>query len=117
VTRVFPTGAEDATKGRARDLIESFVVTDGVSATRPARVKIDGKRGFSTDLTTLDGRPLPLFANDATTFVLEPGRTTRVVALDVGKATLVIAIGPSRDSSLDALLDTADDVAGSIRFR
>jgi hypothetical protein len=118
VTEVFPAGGSETTRGRARDLIEAFIATDGVSAKSPARVRIDGRRGLSVDLTTIDNERIPLFATDGTTYYLEPDVTTRLVAMDLkGGDTLLITIEPANGSTLQDLLATADDVAGSIRFR
>jgi serine/threonine-protein kinase len=108
---------DDTPPRGARDLIEALVVTDGVSATRPAKVKIDKHKGFSTDLSALDGRAVRLFSNAAFGYDLQPGRTTRIVALDVGDAVVVLVIEPSDRSTLPDLLATADDVAASIRFQ
>ena len=118
VTEVFPDGGPEATRGRARDLIEAFINTDGVASTSPARVRIDGRRGLSVDLATTDGERPTLFATDGTSYALEPGRTTRLVAIDLPRdQTILLAIEPIDGVTLDDLLDTADDVAGSIRFR
>src|SRR4029078_8761213 len=100
---------EDTPPRRARDLIEALVVTDGVSATRPAKVKIDKQKGFSTDLTALDGQPVRLLANGALAYDLQRGRTTRVVALDVGDAIVVLVIEPSDRSTLQDMLVPPDD--------
>ena len=108
---------DDTQPRDARDLIEALVVTDGVSATRPAKVRIDKHKGFSTDLTALDGGRVRLFANGAFGYELQPGRTTRVVALDVGDAIVVLVIEPSDRSTLQDLLASADDVAASMRFQ
>jgi len=123
VTDVFRDGDVETTPGRARDLIESFTITKGLSATRPVRVRIDDRRGWSVDLTPAgpDGPdsadPVPLFALGGATYALEPGRTVRLVAIDDADATLVLVIEPSADRAIEEILDTADGVAGSIRSR
>lgn len=126
VTDVFRNGEVETTPGRARDLIESFTITKGLSATRPVRVRIDGRRGWSVDLTPAgpDGPdspggadPVPLFAIDGATYALEPGRTVRLVAIDDADTTLVLVIEPSADRTIEEILDTADAVAGSVRYR
>ena len=112
------TIASEVGQGKARDIIEALVVADGVSATRPARLKIDGHHGYSTDLTTLDGASVPLFANPATNYVLEPGRTTRVVALDVGDQTIVMVIEPTRRLDPPGPADDGRTTSpASMRFR
>jgi len=127
VTDVFRDGDVETTPGRARDLIESFTITKGLSATRPVRVRIDDRRGWSVDLTPAgpDGPdsadPVPLFAIGGATYALEPGRTVRLVAIDDADAdadaTLVLVIEPSADRTIEEILDMADGVAGSIRSR
>ncbi len=107
--------------GREEDTSKKFIAAvaghDGLSATRPAKVKIDRLRGRSVDVTRSSRRRLELFAADGTPYYLEPGRVTRVVALDVGDEVLVIVIEPNDGHDLRAILDTADDVAASLRTR
>ncbi len=54
VTEVYPAGITEAPGDRARDVIEAFIATDGVGSTRPARVRIDRRRGQSVDLTPIE---------------------------------------------------------------
>lgn len=117
VVEVYPDGAPLEPRERARDLIEAFIATDDVSATRPASVRIDGRRGLSSDLTPIDSKRVRLLATDGTTFYLEPDRTTRVVVMDLHEATVLLAIEPHEGFELDDILDTADDAAGTIRWR
>jgi eukaryotic-like serine/threonine-protein kinase len=117
VTEVYPGGDATEPRDKARDIIEAFVVTDGVSSTRPAAVRIDRRRGLSVDLTPLDSQRVTLFATASATFSLEPDRTTRLVALDVRGTVVLLAIEPSDRSDLDTILDTADVAAGTIRWR
>ena len=117
VVEVYPNGEQREPRERARDLIEAFIVTDGVSATRPANVRIDGRRGLSSDLTPIDSARVMLFATNGTTFYLEPDRTTRVVVMDLRDATILLAIEPHEGFELDEILATADDAAGTLRWR
>jgi serine/threonine-protein kinase len=107
--------------GREEDTSKKFIDAvaqhEGLSSTRPAKVKIDRLRGRSVDVTGSRRRRLELFAADGTPYYLEPGRVTRVVALDVGGEVLVIVIEPNDGHDLRAILDTADDVAASLRTR
>ncbi|MEA2612492.1 MAG: hypothetical protein QOI52_451, partial [Chloroflexota bacterium] len=80
-------------------------------------VSIDGRRGLSTDLTPIDPVRVQLFATDGTTFLLEPDRTTRIVVMDLRKATVLVAIEPHEGSDLADILATADDAAGTMRWR
>jgi serine/threonine-protein kinase len=117
IVEVYPNGEAREPRDRARDIIEAFIGTNGVSATRPANVRIDGRRGLSTDLTPIDSARVQLFATNGTTFYLEPDRTTRVVVMDLRKATILLAIEPHEGFELEDILDTADAAAGTIRWR
>jgi tRNA A-37 threonylcarbamoyl transferase component Bud32 len=117
VVEVYPNGEQREPRERARDLIEAFIATGGVSATRPANVRIDGRRGLSSDLTPIDSARIKLFATNGTTFYLEPDRTTRVVVMDLRGATILLAIEPHEGFDLDQILETADDAAGTMRWR
>jgi hypothetical protein len=117
ITEVYPVGKPTAPRDRARDIIEAFVVTEGVSSTRPAKVKIGGERGYSVDLAPVDDGPVRLFRTGQHAFDLQPGRTTRLVAVDVDGRAVVFAIEPARDLELRTILATADDAASTIRWR
>ena len=117
VIEVYPNGEQLEPRERARALIEAFIATDGVSATRPANVRIDGRRGISSDLTPIDSARIQLFATTGTTYFLEPDRTTRVVVMDLPGATILMAIEPHEGRALDDILETADEAAGTIRWR
>jgi eukaryotic-like serine/threonine-protein kinase len=117
VVEVYPNGERREPRERARALIEAFIATDGVSATRPAKVRIDGRRGLSSDLTPIDSARIQLFATAGTTYFLEPDRTTRVVVMDLPGATILMAIEPREGLELDDILATADDAAGTMRWR
>jgi hypothetical protein len=111
-------GKPTETKGHARDLISAFSALAGVDSTKGANVRIDGRRGRSVDLTASRGKRIALFRTEHTTYFLEPGRTTRIVALDTDEeGVLVIAIEPAKDHDLKDILATADALAGSTRFR
>jgi serine/threonine-protein kinase len=117
VIEVYPDGEAREPRDRARDLIEAFIATPGVSATRPATVKIDGRRGLSSDLTPIDSARIQLFATNGTTFFLEPDRTTRVVVMNLKNATILLAIEPHEGFELADILETADDAAATLRWR
>jgi eukaryotic-like serine/threonine-protein kinase len=117
VTEVYPSGGSERPRDRVRDLIEAFIATEGVSSTRPANLRLDGRKGQSVDLTPTDGERVALFATASSTYYLEPERTTRVVAVDVKGQTVLIAIEPADGYSLRDILDTADVAAGTIRWR
>jgi len=117
IVEVYPNGEAREPRDRARDIIEALIGTTGVSATRPANVRIDGRRGLSSDLTPIDSARVQLFATNGMTFYLEPDRTTRVVVMDLRKATILLAIEPHEEFELEDILETADAAAGTIRWR
>lgn len=117
VTTVDPLRDPTDVRDRARDLIEAFVTMDGVASSEPVAVRIDGRRGLSIDVSPLDGQQIGLFATSDSTYYLEPGRTTRIVAIDVRDAAVILAIEPVGRFDLRAILDAADPVAGTIRWR
>lgn len=108
-------GASAEKEDSDKELIDAIAKRKGVSATRPARVRIDKIRGRSVDVTPRGSNRIALFIAGESTYFLEPGRITRVVALEVDDQMLVIVIEPGDGRDLDAILETADDVAGSLR--
>jgi serine/threonine protein kinase len=118
IREVYPGGESDEPGQRLRDLIEAIMSTDGVTATDPADVRIDRRRGLSTDLAPSGSERVQLFATESSTFHLEPERTTRIVAIDLpGDDTILLVIEPSDRHELADILETADPVAGTIRWR
>ena len=116
--QVFPRGKPGEPSTHARDLMESFIATDGVGATKPKGIRIDRRRAYSSDLQPVGRTRIPLFSTDGSTFNLEPDRTTRIVVVDLpGDDTIVFAIEPSDGYELRDILETADPVAGSINWR
>ena len=117
LAEVYPTGGARPPRDQARDIIEAFVVTDGISSTRPAKVRIGDRKGFSVDVSPIEDRRVKLFATGSSAYFLEPVGTTRVVVMDVRGTAVVIVIEPTAAFDLRAILDTADDAAGTIRWR
>lgn len=118
IREVYPDGETDAPGKRARDVIEALISTDGVTATDPAGVRIDERRGLSTDLAPSGSERVPLFATASSTFHLEPDRTTRIVVIDLrGDDTILLAIEPHDGTELGDFLKAADPAAGTIRWR
>ncbi len=118
IREVYPDGETDEPRARPQDIIEALISTDGVQATDTASVRIDGRRGISTDLAPSDNERVALFATESSTFHLEPDRTTRIVVIDLpGDDTVLLAIEPNDGSELRDILEIADPVAGTIRWR
>jgi hypothetical protein len=117
IVSVDPGRESRAAPETARGLIEAVVTMDGVAASEPAAVTIDGRTGFSTDCSPVDAGRIALVATESSTYYLEPGRTSRIVALDTPDGVIVLAIEPYGDYTLRAILDTADPAAGTMRWR
>ena len=115
---VYPNGEADEPRDRARDIMEAFIATNGVGATDTRDVRIDRRRGLSSDFQPTGSERVPLFSTEGSTFHLEPGRTTRVLVIDLpGDDTIVLAIEPNDGYELRDILDTADAAAGTINWR
>ena len=115
---VYPDGEADEPSNRARDIMEAFIATDGVGATDTRDVRIDRRRGFSSDFEPTGSERVPLFSTEGSTFNLEPDRTTRVLVIDLpGDDTIVVAIEPNDGYELRDILDIADATAGTINWR
>jgi eukaryotic-like serine/threonine-protein kinase len=118
ITEAYPKGRTVDPKSDARSIIKAFLETNGVRATDTADVRIGGRRGLSTDLAPDGDKRVALFATEGSVFNLEPGRTTRIVVVDLkGGGTALIAIEPNDGYELSDILATADPAAGSIRWR
>jgi eukaryotic-like serine/threonine-protein kinase len=112
---VYPGGESDEPSSRARDVMDAFIATEGVGASRPANVRIDKRRGYSSDFEPIGSERVPLFSTAGSTFQLEPDRTTRVLVMDLpGDQTVVLAIEPNEGYELRDILETADPAAGTI---
>jgi serine/threonine-protein kinase len=117
IREVYPKGETEEPGERARDIIDALISTEGVGATDPAAVRIDGRRGLSTDLAPSGSRRVALFSTESSTFHLEPDRTTRIVVIDLrGDETILLAIEPNDGFELRDILETADPAAGTIRW-
>jgi serine/threonine-protein kinase len=117
IREAYPDGEAEEPRARAREIIEAFIATEGVGSTKPANVRIDGRRGLSIDLSPLDPEPVTLFRTEGSTFQLEPDRTTRIVVMDVRGETVLLAIEPRDGFDLRDILDSADPAAGTLRWR
>jgi serine/threonine protein kinase len=118
ITEAYPNGKKIDPRARARDIIEAFISTKGVTATDTADVRIGDRKGLSTDLAPTGNDRVPLFATQGSVFNLEPDRTTRIVVVDIkGGGTALIAIEPKDGFELSDILSTADAVASSIDWR
>jgi eukaryotic-like serine/threonine-protein kinase len=108
-------GGSGKAEDTAKKFIDAVAKHDGLSATRPVKVKIGRLKGRSVDVTRSRSGRLEIFAADGIPYAIERGHATRVVALDVGDEVLVLVIEPRDRHDLRAILDTADDVAASLQ--
>jgi hypothetical protein len=69
------------------------------------------------DLAPVDDRPVLLFRTSDHAYALQPGRVTRLVAVDVDGRAIVFAIEPAPGLDLRSIMDTADDAAATMRWR
>ncbi|MEA2633191.1 MAG: eukaryotic-like serine/threonine-protein kinase, partial [Chloroflexota bacterium] len=82
VTSVYPSGNATPPPATAKDLVEIFIETDGVAASRPVDQRIGKRKATVVDLTTTGPDRLALFGTSTQTYYLEPNRTTRVMVID-----------------------------------
>ena len=109
--------AREKDEASARKLIDAIARLDDLSATKPAQVRIDKLRGRSIDVEASGSDRVEIFTAGGQAYVVERDRPTRVVALDVDGEVLLIVIEPAGGRTLDSILETADDVAASVRRR
>jgi hypothetical protein len=117
ITTVFPDGDPVPAPITARALVEIFIGTDGVAAGRPRNKKIDKHAGLAVDLASTGTDRIRLFGTRDQTYYLEGGGTTRIFIVDAGDTLLVVAIEPTADAVIEAVLPAAGPVVNSIRFR
>ncbi len=114
---VYPEGRARKPKDRVDAIVEAFLATDGVGATRPVEVRIDDRPGCPSTSRRSTTRPITLFATEDDAFRIEANLTTRIVVVDLDDDIVVLAIEPHVDHDLRDILDIADPVAGTLRWR
>ena len=114
---VYPSGSAEAAPATASALVETFIGTDGVAAGKPDGQRLDKRKAIVVNLSSVGRDRVPLFATDTQTFYLEPGDPTRVAVIDGKDGVLVVAMEPSAESSLAAILKPAQPVVRSLHFR
>ena len=85
-------------------------------ASRRARRSTVG-RGALVDLSPTGRDRIALFGTTGQTFFLEPFGTTRIIVVDAADGILIIAIEPTADTTIEAVLPTASAVVKTVRFR
>jgi hypothetical protein len=114
---VYPSGGAEEAPASARALVETFIGTDGVAASKPDDVRVDKRKAIAVDLSSTGPDRVALFGTSTQTFYLEAGGATRVTVVDGKAGVLVLAVEPSEASSLQGFLKTAQPVIRSLRFR
>ena len=117
VDTVYPNGDAAAAPTSARLLVETFIETDGVAAGKPGDRRIDKHTATSIDLAPTGRDRIALFASGEQTFYLEPFGTTRVIVIDSKDGPVIIAIEPTQDSTIEAVIPAASVVVKSLKFR
>jgi serine/threonine-protein kinase len=117
ITSVFPRGDTRPAPATAGSLVETFIGTDGVAAGKPKSQKVGGRSGRLVDLSPTGRDRIALFGTTGQTFYLEPFGTTRVIVVDAADGILIIAIEPTADTTIEAVLPTASAVVKTVRFR
>jgi hypothetical protein len=117
ITSVFPRGDTRPAPATSRALVETFIGTDGVAAGKPKTQKVGGRNGRLVDLSPTGRDRIALFGTTGQTFYLEPFGTTRIIVVDAADGILIIAIEPTADSTIEAVLPTASAVVKTVRFR
>ena len=103
--------------GTAKAIVKAFAATDGVKSTQAGDRPIDGHTGRSVDVKPTGSARRAMFRAGGRTLYVEPGRTTRLVALDTDDGPIILVIEPAAGHTLRQILDTADVVASTIAFR
>ena len=117
VTRVYPKGTERPATGSLRTIIGRIASTAGTASSKVRGLTIDGRDGFSVDLTADGDQIVPVLGMGEETVYLQPHATTRFVLLPAGHRILALVIEPTGGASLQDVLATADDVAASLDVR
>jgi eukaryotic-like serine/threonine-protein kinase len=114
---VYPSGDPVEAPSSAGRLVDAFVSTDGVTASRPQDGRVDKRKATLVDLTPAGNERIGLFGTANQTFYLEAHATTRVIVVEVKGSLLVIAIEPTEATTLEDVLPAANRVIDSLRFR
>ena len=114
---VFRSGKPIAAPGNASALIDAFIDTEGVSASRPTERRVDKRKATAVDLSPTGQARVAIFGTTDQTYYLEPFATTRVIVVDAKDGLLVIAVEPVEGTTLQTILPTAEAVIDTLRFR
>jgi serine/threonine-protein kinase len=117
VTAVYPSGGQEDAPRSARALVEVFVETEGVAASRPDAGRVDKRRSTLVDLSPTGPDRVALFSTARETFYLEPHGTTRLIVVEARDGIVVLAIEPVEARMLEDVLPVANQVVASLRFR
>ncbi len=117
IDTVYPNGEATAAPASARLLVETFIETDGVAAGKPADRRIDKHTATSVNLAATGRDRIALFGSGEQVFYLEPIGTTRIIVIDSKDGPIILAIEPTQDSAIEAVIPAASVVVKSFKFR
>ena len=117
IAHVYPSGDRARAPGTARNLVETFIVTDGVASDKPVQRRVDKRRATIVDLWPSGNVRIPLFDTGDHVYFLEPSGPTRVVVIDGPDGPLIVALEASDGSTLDDLWPEVKRVLDTLRFR
>ena len=117
IDRVYPSGDPVNAPTSARNLVETFIVTDGVASEKPVQRRVDKRRATIVDLWPSGNVRIPLFRAGGQVYFLDPTGPTRVIVIDGPDGPLIVALEASDGSTLDDLWPAAKPVLDSLRFR
>jgi hypothetical protein len=117
IAHVYPSGDPSKAPGTARNLVETFIVTDGVASGKPVQRRVDKRRATVVDLWPSGNVRIPLFDTGGHVYFLEASGPTRVIVVDGRDGPLIVALEASDGSTLDDLWPAAEPVLDTLRFR
>jgi hypothetical protein len=117
IAHVYPSGDPSRAPGTGRNLVETFIVTDGVASEKPVQRRVDKRRATIVDVWPSGNVRIPLFDTGNHVYFLEPSGPTRVVVIDGPGGPLIVALEASDGSTLDDLWPEVERVLDTLRFR
>ena len=100
IDRVYPSGDPANAPTSARNLVETFIVTDGVASEKLVQRRVDKRRATIVDLWPSGNIRIPLFRAGGQVYFLDPTGPTRVIVIDGPDGPLIVALEASDGSTL-----------------
>ena len=117
IDAIYQRGEATGAPASARNLVEAFIVTDGVASSKTAKRKIDKHSAVVVDLWPSGSGRIALFATGGQTFYLESSVPTRFTVVDTDEGAMIIAAEPYDGSALEDLWPEAKRVVDGVRLR